>query len=43
MVGIKKDILNLTVYLQDYIAGKNTEIPVMGTPVVEKLAAEIEQ
>ena len=42
MVGIKKDILNLTVYLQDYIAGKNPEIPVMGTPVVEKLAAEIE-
>ena len=41
MGGIKKDIQNLTEYLQDYIAGREPEKPVMSTPAVNKLASEI--
>ena len=41
MAGIKKDIHNLTEYLQDYIAGKEPNRPVMGTPAADKLASEI--
>lgn len=42
MTGIKKDIQNLTAYLQDYMAGKETQQPVMGNPATKNLAAEIE-
>lgn len=41
MVGLKKDIQNLTEYLQDYLAGKEPKRPVLGTPVAEQLASEI--
>ena len=41
MGGIKKDVQNLTEYLQDYIAGREPEKPVMSTPAVNKLASEI--
>ncbi len=42
MAGIKKDVQNLTEYLQNYIAGKKPERPAMGTAAVNKLADEID-
>lgn len=42
MAGIKKDIHNLTEYLQDYLDGKKPERPVMGTSEAAELAAVIE-
>ena len=42
MAGIKKDIQHLTEYLQDYMAGKEPERPVMGTFEASKLAEVIE-
>lgn len=41
MLGTKKDIHNLTEYLQDYIAGKNPKKPIMGTAEANKLASQI--